>query len=139
MSILSETSIFSYCSIFIIYAKRHLKKLAEKVYNFLQKHLIIMVIAWNFSGLFNGKSSSELNLIFMQCFPYSFSLPPFTSLISFLISSQTYLRIFLVVLWFHQQNHQKSSIYFHFFFNISTCMINKHLILTFFLIVIYPI
>ena len=53
----------------------------------------------------------------------------FTSIycFDFFLFHPKHLHIVLVILCFHKQNHQKSSIYSHFFFNISSCMINKQI------------
>ena len=50
-------------SIILIHIEYHLKILEDIVYHFLQN--IVIVIKVDFSDLFNGKSSSELNLIFI--------------------------------------------------------------------------
>ena len=53
-------------------------------------HLTIIVNRCNFNGLFNGKLSSVLNIMFMKSLPYSSFLPPsFIVSISFLIPSQS--------------------------------------------------
>ena len=49
----------------LIYTKYHLEKLVHKVYHLQKTDLIVIVILWNVNGFFNGKLSSELNLIFM--------------------------------------------------------------------------
>ena len=56
--------------------------------------LIIVVIAWTFNRLFNGKSSFELNLIFIKSFLHSPDLPPFIVLIKYLILSQSSVYFF---------------------------------------------
>ena len=41
---------------------------------------------WGLSVSFKGKLSSNSNLIFMKCFPYSPALPPFIVLTRYLTS-----------------------------------------------------
>ena len=66
ISISSEISILSYSS---IYTNIHLRKLVDSIYPLFQKQIFqkqkIIINRRSFSILFNGKSSSELNLIFM--------------------------------------------------------------------------
>ena len=69
MSIPSETSVLSYCSIFILHTNTHLRKFVDNTYHLPylpSKAVLTMIVKLkNFSCLFKGKSSSELNLIFM--------------------------------------------------------------------------
>ena len=65
-SIPSEISILSYPILFYNSCKVSSKKTCRYTLPPSSRtDMIIMVIAWNFSGLFNDKSSSELSLIFM--------------------------------------------------------------------------
>ena len=72
-----------------------------------------MVNRCNFNGLFNGKLSSVLNLIFIKSLPYSPFLPPFIVSISFLILSKQSVYFFNTSLF--SSVKQKLNIYSYFF------------------------
>ena len=87
-------------------------------------HLTTIVIVEIFNDLFNGKSSSVSNLIFIKSLSYSPILPSFVVSMSILIPSQSSL-YFLILLCFHLESanllNQKLSIVFIIFFDMSNC------------------
>ena len=92
-SIPSEISILSRSSIYMLlttHTTSLLNKVSDKIYHFFHKiHLPIIVNICNFNGLFNGKLSCVLHLIFVKSLPYSPFFPLFIVSISFLIPSQS--------------------------------------------------
>ena len=97
MSVPSETSILSYCSIFLTHTNIHLKKRVDNLSSSSKTDLKIIVNVWSFSVLFKNKLSSELNLTFIT-FLYSPALPTFIVSTSFLIPFQSSAHSFVNLL-----------------------------------------
>ena len=112
-SILSETLIFWYSSIFIIHKVYHLKIIEGKIYHLsLITHLITIVNKRSFIGLFSGKLSLDLNLIFFKSFPFSIFSPPL--IVRIWTTSQTSLYFFETSLF--SFTSPKTKYLFTFFF-----------------------
>ena len=76
MSVLSETSILSYCRISIIppqiYTHIHVNRLVDNICYLLEKTDLVTIIMLRILDILpKGKSSSDSNLIFMKSFLYS--------------------------------------------------------------------
>ena len=108
MSIPSETSVFSYCSIFIIHTDSCLSR-------------VDCAVKCSFNSIFNGKLSSVSNLTFMESLIYSPFLPPFIVSISFLIPFQSLVYFFNTSLFSSVESKTKYlNIYSHFFLQRSS-------------------